>query len=219
VVVVVVAAVGAYLLTRPKGSSGLASETPTQIVQAATAAVKSASGFEASATGNFGSGITAFDFRVHGSDIDGTATLNGNVLDLAVIGGNAYFKAPLAFWTAEGLSGALAAQFANQWVEAPAGSSTASSFSGLSSLTNVSSTLENHGTLAAGGTGNVDGQAVVFVKDTTNGGKLAVATSGPAYPLQLSETSGSATGVLTFSNWNAVAAFTAPPSPFTIPSS
>jgi len=216
VVVVLAAAIGAYLLTRP---SGLASETPTQIVQAAAAAVSNASGFEASATGHFGNGVTSFDFKVHGSDIDGTVTLNGNIVDLDVIGGNVYFKAPLAFWTAEGVSGATAAQFAAEWVEAPAGSSTASDFSGLSSLTDVSSTLENHGPLAAGGTGTVDGQSVVFVKDSTNGGTLAVATSGPAYPVQLSETSGSASGVLTYSNWNAVAAFTLPPSPFTIPSS
>ena len=216
VVVVLAAAIGVYLATRP---SGLASETPNQIVQAAMTAVNNTSGFEASATGNFGHGVTSFDFKVHGSDVDGTATLNGNVIDLDVIGGNVYFKAPAVFWTAEGLSAANAAQFATAWVEAPAGSSTASDFSGLSSLTDVSSTLENHGALAAGGTGTVDGQAVVFVKDTTNGGTLAVATSGPAYPVQLSQTSGSATGVLTFSNWNAVAAFTLPPSPITIPSS
>lgn len=219
VVVLLAAGIGAYLLTRPKGSGGLASETPTQIVQAATAAVKNVSGFEASATGNFGNGVTAFDFKVHGSDIDGTVTLSGSVIDLDVIGGNVYFKAPLAFWTAEGASSAEAGQFAAEWVEAPAGSSTASDFSGLSSLTDISAVLENHGTLTAGGTGTVDGQAVVFVRDSTNGGTLAVATSGTAYPVQLSQTSGSSTGVMTYSNWNAVAAFTPPPNPFTIPSS
>ncbi len=219
VVVVVAAAIGAYLLTRPKTPAGLASETPTQIVQAATAAVKNVSGFEASATGNFGDGVTSFDFKVHGADIEGTATLNGSVINLDVIGGNAYFKAPQSFWTAEGAPSDTASQLAGVWVEAPAGSSTASSFSGISSFTDVASTLKNHGTLSAGGTGEVDGQAVVFVKDTTNAGTLAVATSGPAYPVQLSQTSGSATGVLTYSNWNAVPAFTAPPNPVTIPSS
>ncbi len=214
VVVVLAAAIGTYLVTRP---SGLASETPNQIVQAAMRAVNNASGFEASATGNFGNGVTAFDFKVHGTDLDGTVTLNGNVVDLDLIGGDVYFKAPAAFWTAEGLSAAAAAQLADQWVEEPAGSSEASDFSGLSSLTDVSSTLENHGALAAGGTGNVDGQAVVFVKDTTDGGTLAVATSGPAYPLQLSQTKGSGTGVLTYSNWNAVPASPCRPAPSPYP--
>ena len=220
VALVVVAGAGAavYVLTRPS-SNGLTSESPAQIVQAASAATQKASGFEMSGTGNFGSGVTAIDFKVHGNDIDGTLTLDGSSVDLDVIGGNVYFNAPAAFWTAEGLPSSATGDYAGKWVEAPAGSSTASAFSGVSSLTDISSLLGNHGTLASGGTGTVNGQSAVFVKDTSDGSILAVASSGPAYPLRLSKTSGSEAGTINFSNWNSVPAFTPPPSPLTIPGS
>lgn len=216
VAIVVVVLVLTHLTPKP---SGLASEFPSQIVQAAATAAQQASGFEMSATGNFGSGVTAFDFKVRGNDIDGSLTLDGSSIALDIIGGNVYFEAPAAFWTAEGMSTDIAAQLAGQWVEAPAGSSTASDFSGVSSFTDISSALKQHGTLAAGGTATVDGQAVVIVKDTSNGGSLAVATSGTAYPVRLSQTTGSTTGVITFSDWDAVSAFTPPPNAVTVPSS
>jgi hypothetical protein len=219
VALVVVAGVitGVFLLTRSPG--GLASETPAQIVQAAATAAKNATGFEMSGTGNFGSGVTALDFKVHNQDIEGTLTLDGSGVAFEVLAGNVYYKAPAAFWTAEGLPSSLLGEYAGKWVEALAGSSTAGAFSGVSSITDISSTLEDHGTLAAGGTGTVNGQPVVFVKDTSEGGTLAVATSGPAYPLRLSRTTGSTTGVITFSNWNTVPVFTPPPSPIVLPSS
>jgi hypothetical protein len=214
-------ATGAYLLTRSPGgtSNGLASKSPAQIVQAAVTAVKGASGFEMSGTGNFGDGVTAVDIKVRGADLDGTMTMDGSSLDFDVIGGNVYFNAPAAFWAAEGLPSSMTGAYAGTWIEAAAGSSTASGFSGVSSITDIASALENHGALAPGGTGSVNGQPVVFVKYTTSGAILAVATSGQAYPVRLSETSSSSTEVIDFSNWNNVAVFTPPPSPLAIPGS
>ncbi len=218
VALVVVAGVitGVYLVTR--GPTGLASELPAQIVQAAATAVKTASGFEMSGTGNFGSGLTGFDFKVRSNDIAGTMMLDGSGVTFEVLDGNAYYKAPAAFWTAQGLPSSLLGAYAGKWVEALAGSPTASAFS-IGSITDIASTLENHGTLAAGGTGTVNGQPVVFVKDTSEGGTLAIATSGPAYPLRLSRTTGSSTAVITFSNWSTVLPFTPPPSPLVLPNS
>ena len=218
VVVLAGAGVSAYLLTRPS-SSGLASETPAQIMRAAQTAVKSVSGYEMSGTGNFGNGVTSIDFKVHGADIAGTAVMNGSTLDMDQVGGNFYFKAPAAFWTAEGAPSAVSSELAGVWVEIPAGSSSSSDFTSFSSLADVSSLLQTTDTLAPGGTGTIDGQSVVFVKDTTNPGSIAIATSGPAYPVRATVTGSSESGSITFSNWNGVPALSPPPNPLTIPGS
>ena len=189
VVVVLAAAIGVYLVTRP---SGLASETPNQIVQAATTAVKQRQRLRGVGDRQLRQRRhlvrlqgPRHRYRRHG-DPERQRHRPGRDRRQRLLQGAGRRSGPPRVCPLPPLPSSPAA-----WVEAPAGSSTASDFSGLSSLTDVSSTLKNHGTLAAGGTGTVDGQAVVFVKDTTNGGTLAVATSGPAYPVQLSQTSGS----------------------------
>ena len=215
--VVLAGVITAFFLLKGPGSNGLASKSPNQIVQAAVTAVQKASGFEMSGTGNFGGGVTGFDFKVRGSNVDGSMALDGSTVDLEMLAGNVYFKAPAAFWTTEGATGDVVTQYANRWVEIPASSASSSGFPDISSLTNISSALEKHGTLASGGTGTVNGQAAVFVKDTTNGGTVAIATTGPGYPLRLTSTSGSTSGAITFSNWDGVSAFAAPPNPISIP--
>ena len=217
-VVLAGAGVGAYLLTRPS-SSGLASETPAQILRAAQTAVKGVSGYEMSGTGDFGNGISSMDFRVHGADLAGTAVMNGSTLDMDQVGGNFYFKAPAAFWTSEGAPSSVSSELAGVWVEIPAGSSSSSDFTSFSSIADVSSLLQTSDTLAPGGTGTIGGQPVVFVKDTTQSGSLAIATSGPAYPVRVTVTGSSGSGSITFSNWSAVPAISPPPNPLTVPGS
>ena len=217
-VVVVAGAVVAFLVLGGGGSNGIASKSPDQILQAATTAVKGASGFEMTGSGNFGGGVTSVDFTVHGSNLEGSMTLDGDSVGFDYIGGNVYFNAPAAYWTAQDATSAEVSQYAGKWVEIPAGSSSASDFSGVSDITDIAGDLSDHGTLASDGTGTVDGQSVVFVKDTSTGGVVAVATTGTAYPLRLSET-GATSATLDFSNWNNVPSFTPPPNPLSIPSS
>ncbi len=217
-VVVVAASVVAFLVVRGNGSNGLASKSPDQIVQAATTAVKGATGFEMTGSGDFGGGVTSVDFKVHGSDLEGSMTLDGDSVSFDFIGGNVYFNAPPAYWTAQGASSAEISEFAGKWVEIPAGSSSSSDFTGISGITDIAGDLSDHGTLASDGTGTVGGQSVVLVKDTSTGSVVAVATSGTAYPMRLSQSSGAETGTITFSNWDNVSAFTPPPNPISIPS-
>lgn len=199
-------------------SNGVAAKTPAQIVAAAELAIKGATSYEVSSSGTSGTSVTSFDLKVVGADISGTYTLNGSTVDLLVVASTIYIEAPASFYTAEGASAAGAARLGGAWVEIPAGSSYSSDFSSISNITDLPSKLPSTtDTFTSDGTGTVEGQPVVFVKDTTSGNVVAIATSGPAYPLQVKET-GSTAGTYDLSNWNSVATFTAPPNPLTLPS-
>ncbi|MGP8162149.1 MAG: hypothetical protein ACLQGJ_13165 [Candidatus Dormibacteria bacterium] len=213
----VVAVAAALAAGCGSSSSSLASETPSQILAAAVSATKGATSYEISSTGSFGSGVTGFDLKVVGTSISGTYVLSGSTVDLVDVAGNIYIKAPASFYTGEGATSGEAALLAPEWVEIPASSSYASDFSSLSNFTDISSQLTPSGTVTSNGTGTVNGQAVVILKDTS-GDTLAIATSGPAYPVQTKET-GSTAGTFNFSTWNSVPAITAPPNPLTLPSS
>jgi hypothetical protein len=199
-------------------SSSLASKTPSQIVAAAESAIKGATSYEVSVSGTTSTGVTSFDLKVVGADISGSYVLNGASIDMVEVASNIYIKAPASFYTAEGASAAGAALLVGVWVEITAGSSYASDFSSLSTITDLPSKLSSTtDTFTSDGTGTVDGQSVVFLKDTTSGNVVAIATSGPAYPLQVKET-GSTSGTYDLSNWNSIATFTAPPNPVKLPS-
>jgi hypothetical protein len=199
-------------------SSSLASKTPSQIVAAAESAIKGATNYEVSGSGTTSTGITSFDLKVVGTNISGSFVLNGASIDMVEVASNIYIKAPASFYAAKGASAAGAELLGGAWVEITAGSSYASNFSSLSNITDLPSKLSSTtATFTSDGTGTVDGQSVVFLKDTTSGDVVAIATSGPAYPLQVKET-GSTPGTYDLSNWNSVATFTAPPNPVKLPS-
>lgn len=200
------------------GSNSLASKTPSQIVAAAESAIKGATSYEISGSGTTSTGVTSFDLKVVNADISGSFVLNGATIAMVEVASNIYIKAPASFYTAAGASAAGAGLLGSAWVEIPASSSYASDFSSLSNITDLTSKLSSTtDTFTSDGTGNVDGQSVVFLKDATNGDVVAIATSGPAYPLQVKETGGSTAGTYDLSNWNSVATFTAPPNPVTLP--
>ena len=80
-------------------------------------------------------------------------------------------------------------------------------------LTNVrtlfSQLLSSHGKLEKGSTSTVNGQKVLAVKDTTNGGTLYVATSGKPYPIEVIK-SGSDGGQITFDHFNQTVSLSPP---------
>jgi hypothetical protein len=196
-------------------TSSIASDTPSQVLAATVAATKAATSYEVSASGSFASGITSFDLKVVGTSISGSYVLNGATIDLMDIAGDFYIKAPAAFYVGEGATAAESTFLAAGWVEITPSSSYASDFSSLSMFTDIASQLENVGTVTSGGTGTVNGQSVVILKDTS-GDTLDVASSGTAYPVQVTET-GTSAGTYNLSNWDSVAKFTPPPNPLTLP--
>ena len=215
-----VAAVAATIAVMATGcgstASSLASKTPSQILAAAVSATKGASSYEISGSGSTSTGVSSFDLKVVGADISGSFVMSGATVDMVEIASNIDIKAPASFYTAAGASATGSALLTGVWVEITAGSSYASDFSSLSNTTDISSKLSSTTTVTSDGTGTVDDQPVVFLKDPS-GDVLGIATSGPAYPLQVKET-GSTAGTYDLSNWNSVATFTAPPNPVKLPS-
>jgi hypothetical protein len=109
------------------------------------------------------------------------------------------------------IGGAAAAQLLQgKWLKAPAAGG---NFSSLAQLTNIGQllgrTLGSHGKLAPAGTTTINGQPAVGVTEASKGGTLYVASTGTAYPLQISK-SGASAGRITFDRWNQPVTLTAP---------
>jgi hypothetical protein len=198
------------------GTSSLASETPSQILAAATSATKNASGYEVTSSGDFPDSITSLDLRVAGAEYRGTFVVAGVTIHVMQVAGNVYVSAPAAYYTDAGESSATAADLNDVWVEGAVGSKVANDYLALSARLDISSDLSSTGTVTADGTGTVDGQPVVSLK-ATDGSTVDIASSGPAYPVRVTTTGADAT-VYNLSNWNGIGTFTPPPNPILIPS-
>jgi len=195
------------------GSSGngVASKSPAEIVAAARAAASGATAVHVKgSTIAAGTPITLDLSLVTGKGGRGRLAENGLSFELIEIGPTIYINGSSAFYTH--FAGAAAAQLLHgKWLKA---STSNPSFAGLTSLTELRKLLDAalataNMTLANAGTATIDGQAAVGVKDTTQSGTLYVATSGPAYPLEIVK-SGAGGGTITFSEWNKPVPLTAP---------
>lgn len=107
-----------------------------------------------------------------------------------VVPGAAYARGNAAFWV--GQVGPSARQLANRWIQLPASAARAFTADlGPFAPATISRCLsEDHGTLTVAGKRNVNGRAAVVLKDGGDApgstpSTLAVATTGPPYPLQL----------------------------------
>jgi hypothetical protein len=197
------------------GSSGngVASKSPTEIVAAAKTAVDGASAVHVSgSTVTGGSPITLDLSLVTGKGGRGRLAENGLSFEVIEIDNTIYISGSSAFYTH--FAGPAAAQLLHgKWLKA---STSNTSFAGLSSLTDLHKLLDaalttgaNSSSLVAAGTSTVGGQPVVGVKDTTQNGILYVATTGTAYPLEITK-GGTGGGTITFSEWNRPVTLTAP---------
>jgi hypothetical protein len=206
----------AAALTAACGSGGLATETPAQIYAAAASATAKVGGYEATGEVAVAGSKVTFDFKVHGSDFAGSFALDGSTIQVLAVQATFYIDAPeAALATDFGISSVEAALLADRWLKVP--SSESADFTDLTSVTDIAAQLAHHSSLTAGGTATIDGQQVVLVHDGSDS-VLAVATSGPAYPVRITAT-GSNAGRADFSNWNGIAPVTAPPSPISLPGS
>ena len=190
-------------------SNGVTSKSPDQIVAAATSAVRSVNSVHVSGKVLSGGQNVALDLNlVNGHGGRGSMSQDGLGFKIVAVGPEVYINGSSAFWTKFG--GAAAAQLlSGKWLKAPA----TGQLSSLATLTDVqklfSQLLSTHGKLAKGKTTTVQGQQVVAVNDTTNGGTLYVATSGKPYPIEISKT-GSQGGQLVFDQFNQPVSLTPP---------
>ena len=192
-------------------SNGVASKSADQIVAAAKAAASSATSVHAYGSGSDNGVPLVINLHiVAGKGGKGSLSEHGLSFQLVRIGSTAYIKGSSAFY--KRFAGAAAAQLLQgKWLKA---SATSGQLAALTPLTDLSkffdTALANHGKLAKSETKTVHGVEVIGVKDTTKGGVLYVATSGKAYPIEVTKT-GASGGTLTFDQWNQPVALSPPP--------
>lgn len=190
-------------------SNGITSKSPDEIVTAATNAVQSVNSVHVSGAVISSGQHVALDLNlVNGKGGKGSMSQNGLGFQIVAIGSEVYINGSQSFWKTFG--GSAAAQLlSGKWLKAPA----TGQLSSLATLTNVqklfNQLLSSHGTLAKGKTTTIRGQQAIGVTDTTNGGTLYVATTGKAYPLQITKT-GSSGGQITFDRFNQPVTLTPP---------
>ena len=198
-------------------SNGVASKSPDQIVSDATNAVASVNSVHVSGKVLSGRQNVTLDLNlVNGKGGKGSMSQNGLGFKIVAVGPEVYVNGSSAFWTK--FAGSAAAQLlSGKWLKAPA----TGQLSSLATLTDVSKLfnqlLSSHGKLARGKTTTAQGQQVVAVNDTTNGGTLYVATTGKAYPIEISKT-GSQGGQLVFDRFDQPVSLTPPASAIDISS-
>lgn len=190
-------------------ANSIASRMPGEIVAATRLAAAGASSVHISgAIAGAGPSITLDLNLLAGKG--GRGRLSENGLDFEVIqtGGAIYVKGSPALY--EHIGGAAAAHhLRGRWLKAPV---TRGSFATLASLMDLrqllGTTLAGHGALVKGPMSIVNGQRVVPVTDTSTGGTLRIATSGPPYPVEVSRAG--AGGRIVFDHWNEPVALAAP---------
>jgi hypothetical protein len=190
-------------------SNGIGSKSPDQIVAATRSAVAKVSSVHVAGTVSNSGTKVALDLNlVNGKGGKGSMTQNGLGFQIVAVGPEVYLNGSTAFWRAT--AGATAAQLlSGKWLKAPATGQLAS----LATLTNVqklfNQLLSSHGKLAKGKTTTVQGQKVIAVNDTTNGGTLYVAATGNPYPIEISKT-GTDGGRIVFDHFNQPVSLTPP---------
>jgi hypothetical protein len=208
------AACGAALTVAVAGcggasDNGVAAKSPDAIVSAATNAVSGVKSVHVSGSVTSNGSPINLDLTLAAGKGGGGQMSEGGlsfkIIDLSQV---VYLNGSDAFWRHVG-GNAAAQLFHGKWLRAPA----TGQFASLAALTDVralfSKLLSTHGTLAKGGTSTVAGQKVVAVRDTTMGGTLYVATTGPAYPIQISK-AGSQGGHITFDRYDQAVTLKAP---------
>jgi hypothetical protein len=190
----VCALVGAGLIAACGGSSGgsgsssgngVASKPPDAIVREANNAIAHASAVHvAGSISNNGVPLTLDLSLVSGKGGSGKLSEGGLAFRVISVGQNVYIQGTPAFW-AHFAGAAVAHRLEGKWLKAPA----SGQFAPIASLTDMqqlfSKVLLSHGALKKAGTTTVNGQKVVAVKDSTQGGTLYVATVGPPYPVEV----------------------------------
>jgi hypothetical protein len=201
---------GSSTTSSAPADNGVASKSPAEIVAAANTAINGLKSVHvAGSIVSGGQPITLNLDLVSGRGGLGNMSLQGLGFRLIVVNNFVYINATSAFWRKFG-NAAAAALLQGKWLKASATSGSFGSLAGLLNLHHLlSAMLASHGTLTKAATTTVEGQKVIGVTDTTNGGVLYVATTGKAYPIELSK-SGASGGHVLFGRFNETVALAAP---------
>jgi hypothetical protein len=190
--------------------NGVARKTPAEIVAGAKILADTAASVHVS--GSISSGTSPITLNMYLlADKGGRGQLseNGLSFELIQIHGTVFIKGSAAFYSH--VAGPTAAQLLRgRWLKAPANTGNLASLASLTDLHQLlDTTLGAHGPLVKGAATTVDGRKVIGVTDTSQGGTLYVATTGPPYPIEISK-SGAGAGKIVFDRWNGPVSVTAP---------
>jgi hypothetical protein len=191
-------------------SNGVADMTPTQIISEMQKAVSNAKSVHISGTGSSGGTQISLDLQLAaGKGGAGYIEIDGYRLDLVRVADKLYVKADQA--ALKHFAGSLVAGLlGDKWFVIP---STASGFGSFSQFTDLNKLMKQvltaSGRVEKGSETKIDGQPAIGLIDTKKGGTLYVATTGPAYPLEIAP-GGNDKGKISFTDWDQPVTLKAP---------
>lgn len=169
---------------RPNGE---ASKSPRQILADAASALRAASGFEVDGAQREGGKTTRMRLLASSQSLDMAASTGTAAYEVLRVPAGLYVRGNSSFW--RHYLGARGAILADRWIQ---GSSSAlsSELAPFEPATMARCLTEGNDTLSIAGTTSVNGQPAVVIRDAGNlpgaiPGTLAVATTGPPYPLRV----------------------------------
>ena len=181
-------------------SQGEASKSAKQILADAAGALKNAHGYVLQGTlTDQGRQIQLKIVAASAKSLELELSGGGANAELIALPNADYVRANAAFWQPR--VGQRAAAIANRWIQIPpAGAAGMTASLGRFAPATLARCLaEDHGSISVAGKTTVDGRPAVVLKDAGNApgaapGTLAVAASGPPYPLRASATAGQRAG-------------------------
>jgi hypothetical protein len=217
----VLAATSALLLTGCGGGGGGTAATPSpsptptedartgeEVVADAVAALRESGAVRAQGTFTQDGTEGGLDMHLQDDGAVGSLSMDGQEIQLLVVGDEAYVQAPAEFWASFGTPEAFAQQIAGQWLLMPAAE--AADFGPLS-LSGIADELVDpeSGVREEVETGQVDGQDVLVVT-TEDGSTMSVLADGSDYPVRVENTGEESPGVIELSEFGERQEITAP---------
>jgi len=177
-------------------NNGVAALSADEILTKAKAALIAAKSFHVKGNLSEGGQAVAVDFKVSGSDLSGTAQMNGGNIEIIKVGDDLYVKAPDEFWSALTPSG-KPAQFAALKGKYAKADTTFAAFATISGAFTPDALLKPEGTTSKGATKTVGGIPAIGVVDTKDRSVVYIATQGEPLPLAFDTADGKSEALVT----------------------
>jgi hypothetical protein len=211
VAAVAISACGGSGGSHTSSDNGITSKSPDQMLATAVQAAQAANSVHVAGTVRDGGSTIGIDLSItQARGASGTVAEGPASFKLIEAGGAFYIQPNARFLSKFTHSSAAVQLLRGKWLK---GSPTNSSFQSFSQLTSIKSLMgsltQDHGTLTKGSTTTINGVKAVALR-SSKGGTMYIATTGKPYPLEVTKTSGTRTGKVTFSDYNKTFSISAP---------
>jgi hypothetical protein len=211
VAAVAISACGGSGGSSSSNDNGVASKSPDQILTTAVKAAQTARSVHVAGTVKDGSQTIGIDLSIaSGKGASGTIA-EGDASFKLIEAQGAFYIQPNARFLAKFTHSKAATQvLGGKWLKGSRSDASFQSFGQLTSIKRLMSSLtQGHGTLTKGSTTTIDGHKTIALH-SSKGGTMYIATTGKPYPLQVSKSSGSKLGKVTFSQYDQAFSVSAP---------